>query len=217
MSFRLRGAGSNFLAGPPLWLPGARWPLAGVWRAGAVPSGVCGGLFWLVFQVRVSPAVVCRSVPRPVASCCGVLCFGVPCRGALHCGALRCVCRAASCCTVVGRWRAAWPVSWCGVRVRVWLAGDWGVRLGVCGSLSPCCRGLGMLLGLVGRVGVPGVALSGGALLFCTERRLLWLARQRGNALARQAFFRGGAGARNQVQSRAEYRCALLFSSALSQ
>ena len=39
----------------------------------------------------------------------------------------------------------------------------------------------------------------------------------RGERLLRAKLFRGGAGARNQVQSRAEYRCALLFSSALSQ
>ena len=110
MSFRLRGAGLNFLAavcvgGPPPSLPGVRWPLVGVWRAGAVPSGVCGGLFWLDLRLvslalvlwcavvrRAAPcrALVCQSVPRRVASCCGVLCFGVPCRGALHCGALRC-------------------------------------------------------------------------------------------------------------------------------
>ena len=53
---------------------------AGVWRAPAAPSGVCGGFFGLVPQVRVSRAVLCRSVPRRVASCCG----------ALHCGALWC-------------------------------------------------------------------------------------------------------------------------------
>ena len=81
----LCGAGFNLLGGPPLLLPGARWPPrvacgAGVWRAGAAPSGVCGGLFQLILQVRVSGAVLCRSVPRRVASCCG----------ALHCGALWC-------------------------------------------------------------------------------------------------------------------------------
>ena len=42
---------------------------------------------------------------------------------------------------------------WCGVRAGVWLAGGWGVRLGVGGSLGPCCGGLGVPLGLVGRVG----------------------------------------------------------------
>ena len=51
-----------------------------VWRAGAAPSRVCGGWLRLVPQVRVSCVVLCRSVPRRVASCCG----------ALHCGALWC-------------------------------------------------------------------------------------------------------------------------------
>ena len=143
MSFRLRGAGFNLLGGQPPLLPGARWPLAGVWRAGAAPSGVCGGLFWLVLQVRVSRALVCRSVPRRVASWCGVLCFGVPCRGALHCGALRCgvpcclvLCLGGSgevslACVVVrsaGRSVAGW---WLGGAVRCgWLAGSvlWGPR-----------------------------------------------------------------------------------------
>ena len=46
---------------------------------------------------------------------------------------------------------------WCGVRV----ADGWGVRLGVGGSLGPCCGGLGVPHGLVGWVGVRGVALSG--------------------------------------------------------
>ena len=39
----------------------------------------------------------------------------------------------------------------------------------------------------------------------------------RGERLLRAKLFRGGAGARNQVQSRAEYRCTLLSSSAISQ
>ena len=120
VSFRLRGAGFNFLAavcvgGPPPLLPGARWPLAGVWRAGAVPSEVCGGFFWLVLRLaflalvlwcaavrRGAPcrAVVCRYVPRRVVSRRNVLCFGLHCLGALHCGALRCggPCRLVLCC-----------------------------------------------------------------------------------------------------------------------
>ena len=39
----------------------------------------------------------------------------------------------------------------------------------------------------------------------------------RGERLLRAKLFQGGAGAQNQVQSRAEYRCTLLFSSAISQ
>ena len=84
--FLLCSAGFNLLDGPPPFLLGARWPLfvacgAGVWRAGAAPSGVFGGLFRLVFQVRVSCAVLCRSMPRRVASCFGALHYG-----ALWCG-----------------------------------------------------------------------------------------------------------------------------------
>ena len=128
---------------------------AGVWRAGAAPSGVCGGLFRLVLLVRVSRAVLCRCVPRRVASCCG----------ALHCGALRCgvpcylvLCRCGSvevslACVVVQS--AGWSV-----------AGWWlGVRLGVGGLVGRCCGGLGVPLGLLGRVGVRGVALAGGLCL----------------------------------------------------
>ena len=85
VSFPLCGAGLDLLGGPAPLLPGARWgPCVAcgtsVWRAGAALSGVCGGLLRLVLQVRVSRAVLCRSVPRRVASCCG----------ALHCGALWC-------------------------------------------------------------------------------------------------------------------------------
>ena len=154
MSFRLRRAGFNLLGGPPPLSPGARWHLAGVWRVGAALFGVCGGLFWLVLQVRVSHAAVCRSVPRPVASCCGVLCFGVPCRGALHCGALPCgvpcclvFCRGGSvevslACVVLrsaGQSVAGW---WGGDAVRCgWLAGSvlWGPGRPVRGGGSGRC------------------------------------------------------------------------------
>ena len=85
VSFLLCGVGFNLLGGPPLLLPGAWWPR--VWHARPVcsmlvrrPPGFFGGLFRLVLQVRVSPAVLCPSVPRGVASC----------SGALHCGALWC-------------------------------------------------------------------------------------------------------------------------------
>ena len=88
MSVLLRGAGFNLPGGPSPWLAGARRPR--VWLGDGEPSGVCGGLFWLVLQVRVSRAVLCRSLPRRIASCCGVLRFGVRCRGALHYGALLC-------------------------------------------------------------------------------------------------------------------------------
>ena len=130
---------------------------AGVWRAGAAPSRVCGRLFWLVLQARVTRAVLCRSVPRRVASCCGVLRFGVHCRGALRCGALRCsvpccpvLCRGGSvevslACVVVpsaDRSVASW---WLGGAVRCrWLAGPvlWGPgRAAQAGGSGRCLWG----------------------------------------------------------------------------
>ena len=74
-------------------------------------------------------------------------------------------CALVSCCAVVVQRRSAWPVSWCGVRAGAWLAGGWGVWLGVGVSLGPGCGGLGVPLGLVGRVGVRGVALPEGLCL----------------------------------------------------
>ena len=62
-------------------------------------------------------------------------------------------------------------MSLCGVRVGLWLAGGSGMLLGVGGSLGPCRGGLHVPLGLVGRVGVRGVALSGGAVPWA---RVLW-------------------------------------------
>ena len=126
VTFLLRGAGFNLLGGPPPLLPGARWPR--VWPA--VPlcgvAGVCSGLFWLVLQVKGSRAVLCRSVPRRVASCCGVSRFVVRCRGVLCCGgsvevSLACVVVRSAGRSVAGRWL--------GVRCG-WLAGSvlWGPR-----------------------------------------------------------------------------------------
>ena len=79
---------------------GAQWPLAGVWRAGAAPSGSCGGLFWLdpglaslalvlwcavvrrAASCHVSPwcVVVVRAVSRPAGSCRVAPCRAVVCR-----------------------------------------------------------------------------------------------------------------------------------------
>ena len=71
MSLHLRGAGFKFLAavcvgGPPPLLPGARWPLAGLWRAGA--AFVC-----FVWRLRLGPgcAWVWVSVSPPALA--GVL------------------------------------------------------------------------------------------------------------------------------------------------
>ena len=110
---------------------------------------------------RVAPwcAAPCRVASRRAVAWYALGCFVVLLCTVVRCGA---VCRAASCCAVVGRWRLVWPVSWCGVRVGAWLVGGWGVPYGVGGSLGPCCGGLGVLLGPVDRVGVRGLALPGG-------------------------------------------------------
>ena len=141
---------------------------AGVWRAGAAPSGVCGGFFWLVLQVRVSRSVLCRSVPRRVASCCGVLRFGVRCRGALRCGV---PCRpvlgcggsveVSLACAVVRSAGRSVAGCWLGGAVRCgWLAGSvvWGprraARAGGSGRCPWDCPG-GLCLGPVSSGG-PG-------------------------------------------------------------
>ena len=89
---------------------------------------------------------MCRVVPLCAASRRVVLW-----RVALWRAVVRCA--VGSRCAAVGQWRSAWPVSWCGVRAGVWLAGGCRERLGVGVSLGPCCGGLGVPLGLVGRVG----------------------------------------------------------------
>ena len=135
VSFLLRGAGFDLLAGPPPLLPGAWcprvWPTVPVCGVLVRRSGVCGGLFRLVVQVRVSRAVLCRSVPRRVPSCCGALdsgelrcgvpCYLVLCRGGSVEVSLACVVVRSA-----GRSVAGW---WLGGAVRCgWLAGSllWG-------------------------------------------------------------------------------------------
>ena len=108
VSFCLRGAGFNFLAAvlvraPPPLLRGARWPIAGVWRDGAAPSG---DVWWLVL-VRPSVSVPCFGV----VVCCGAPCCVVPCFAVL--------CRAGPCCVAVP---CAGPR-----RVALWRAVTWGV------------------------------------------------------------------------------------------
>ena len=106
---------------------------AGVWRAGAAPSRVCGGLLRLVLQVRVSCVVLCRSVRRRVASRravarCTVARCGAVCRGlALCCGRLVEVSLACVVVRSAGRSVAGW---WLGGAVRCGcLAGSvlWGL------------------------------------------------------------------------------------------
>ena len=70
---------------------------------------------------------LCRVASRRAVACCALGHLVVVRCTVVHRGA---VCRAAPCCAVVGWWRAVRPVSWCGVRVGVWLAGGRGVRLG---------------------------------------------------------------------------------------
>ena len=85
VSLPLCGAGCNLLGGPSPLSPGALWPR--VWPAVLVCGVVarrfpgCAGWLRLVPQVRVSCVMLCRSVPRRVASCCGALLCG-----ALWCG-----------------------------------------------------------------------------------------------------------------------------------
>ena len=117
--------------------------------------GVFQGVRWLV---SVSPSGYGQSCC--VVPLCAVSRRVVLWRDALWRAVVRCA--VVSRCAPVGQWRSAWPVCWCGVRAGVWLAGGWGVRLGVGVSLGPCCGGLGLSLGLVGRVFVRGVALPGG-------------------------------------------------------
>ena len=170
VSVLLRGAGFKLLGGPPAWLPGVRWPR--VWSA----VSVCGVLVRHLlgcavacfgYSFRLGSAVLCCAALCRVASRCAVACCALGCVVVARCTVARCgaVCRAVPCCAVLGRWMSAWPVPWCRVRVAVWLAGGWGVRLGVGGSLVPCCGGPGVPLGLVGRVGLRGVALPGGLCL----------------------------------------------------
>ena len=105
-------------------------------------------------------AALCRVTSRRDVACCA---FGrlvlVRCT-VVRCGA---VCCAAPCCAVVGWWRSVRPSWWCGVRVRVWLAGGRGGAVR-CGVARRVCAfgGLGAQPGRVGRLGVRGVALLGG-------------------------------------------------------
>ena len=123
MSLCLRGAGFNSVAaacvgGPPPLLPGVRWPFAGVWRAGAVSSGVCGGLIWLdprLASLAWCCGVLWCAVQRRVVFCCAASCWSVPCCGA--------PCWAAPCCAVS---RRAVPLCASLRRVVLWRAVLWG-------------------------------------------------------------------------------------------
>ena len=93
MSLRLRSSSINLLAavcvgGPPRSLPGVRWPLAGVWRAGAAPSGSCGGLVGLDPRLVSLALVFWCAVVRCAASCRVSLCCVVLVRAVLRCALL---------------------------------------------------------------------------------------------------------------------------------
>ena len=156
MSLYLCGAGFNFLvavcvSGLPLSLPGVRWPLAGVRRAGAASFGVCGGLPGLDSQL-VSLALVlwCALVPR------GVSCRVSPCCVVLVCAVLWCalLCRAV--------WRRV--VQWCDTLCcvaprRVVVCGFLGClvvvrstagRCGVVCRVASCCAMVGAWGGVCG-------------------------------------------------------------------
>ena len=102
----------------------------------------CGAFQGVRWLASVSPSgygQLCCVVPLCAVSRRVVLWRVAPLRAVVRCAVV-------SRCAAVGQWRSAWPVSWCELRAGVWLAGGWGVRLGVGVSL-------GVLLGLVGRVG----------------------------------------------------------------
>ena len=137
VSFLLRAAGFNLLGGLPPLLPGAQWPR--VWPAVPVCDVLvcrlpgcavaCLGQSFRLGSAVPCCAALCRVPPRRAVACCALGCVVIVRCTVARCGA---VCCAVSCCAVVGRWRLAWPVSWCGVRVGVWLAGGLGgeVRCG---------------------------------------------------------------------------------------
>ena len=98
-------------------------------------------------------------------------------------------------------------MSWCGVRAGVWSAGGWGVRLGVGGSLGPCCGGLSVPLGLVSRVGLREILLNDhGVLGACTLTLTHGLNLQRASQTGRRTWGVGKAfllqGRQTEIRSR---------------
>ena len=123
VSVCLCGAGFNFLVatcvgGPLPWLPGVRWPLAGVWRVGVTlshgcgrvssPFGACGGLLGLDPRLVSLALVLWCALVRHAVSC-----RALPCCAVLICAVLRC----ALLCRAVPRR----VVPWCVVPWRGWL------------------------------------------------------------------------------------------------
>ena len=149
VSFRLGGAGFNLLAtacvaGPPPLLPGVRWPLAGVWCAGAAPSGVCGGLIWLDPRLAFLALVLWCAVVRRAASCRVSPCCVVLVRAVLRCALLgRAVLRrAATCCAAVCRVASLRAVACCALGCLVVVHCTVVCCAAVCHAAS-CCAVLG--------------------------------------------------------------------------
>ena len=89
-----------------------------------------------------------------MVSCCAALCRVASRRAVARCTVARCaaVCRGLAWCRG-GSVEVSLACVVVRMRAGVWLAGGWGVRLGVGVSLGPCCGCFGVPLGLVGRVG----------------------------------------------------------------
>ena len=149
MSFCLPGAGFNFLVaacvgGPPPSLPGVRWPLAGVRRAGAASSGVYGSLLGLDPLVLSLVSVLWCALVRRVVSCRVLPCCVVLVRAVLWCALL---CRAvlrrvvpwcAALCRVAPR-----PVMVCRVFGGLVVVRCTAVRCGAVCRVASCCAVVG--------------------------------------------------------------------------
>ena len=146
MSLRLCGAGFNFLMAdcvgvPSPTLPGVRWPLAGVRRAGVALSHGFGR----VSSLSRGSRRLARVRPTVGVPCFGaVVCFGAPCCVVPCFTVLR---RAGLCCVAV---RSALPCRAVVCRAVAWLA-------------APCCA--------APRPVVLWFVVSSGALLWCVARR----------------------------------------------
>ena len=140
MSFRLCGAGFNFLVaacvgGPLPSLLGVQWPLTGVRRVGVAlsrvcwrvpsPSGACGGLLGLDPRLVFLALVLWCALVRGA-----VLCRSLPCCAVLVCAMLR---RSLLCRAVLRR-----VMPWCVVPRRSWLCRAVPRRaVSCCGVLCP--------------------------------------------------------------------------------
>ena len=155
VSLRLRGAGFNVLvavcvAGPPPSLPGVQWPLAGVRRAGAASSGVCGGLVGVDPRLVSVALVSWIAMVRHGVSCCVLPCCVVLVRALLWCALLcrsvlrRVVPWCAALCRVAQRRVVVYRILGCLVVVPCM-----AVRCGAVCRIALCCA----LVGVWGGIG----------------------------------------------------------------